>query len=259
MNAHSIDDIIHDLTTIIDDCRQRNSRLGYFPAMYRKVTIRIKDGIRERRFDDNGRMEHLDIIFAERYTDAYWQWRKGQQPTQAWAYAFARAQETQHTVLQHLILGMNAHINLDLGIAAAQTCHDCDLAPLRNDFFAINDILSGLLDEVQDNLNQSSSFFRRIDALGGRADEAFGNFSLRRARQSAWQKAETLHKLSPAQYPPAIRQFDQATNRLARIICPTAALPQAFSAALSRVETAEPREIIEALADTPPQILPQET
>ncbi|MBK6326441.1 MAG: hypothetical protein IPF56_10965 [Chloroflexi bacterium] len=46
MTGETIDDVIHDLTAIIDECREMDSRLGYFPAMYRKVTAQIKEGWR---------------------------------------------------------------------------------------------------------------------------------------------------------------------------------------------------------------------
>lgn len=245
--AVTIQDVIDQLGEIIAECQQGNSRLGYFPAMYRKVTVRIKEGVENGRFQDPDRLEHLDVIFAQRYLDAYRQYRQGQQPTRAWAYAFDRAQEPQHTVFQHLLLGMNAHINLDLGIAAAEVCQDCDLAPLKEDFFAINEVLASLLDEIQDSLNQSSPLFQRIDTLGGRADEALGNFSLRHARRSAWRKAVALHKLPPVQHPAAIQRYDRSTSRMAQIICPTRRVAQLLSSGISRSEIEEPHQIIHLL------------
>ena len=45
-------------------------------------------------------------------------------------------------ILQHLLLGINAHINLDLGIAAVETSPGNQLAPLKNDFDMINKLLA---------------------------------------------------------------------------------------------------------------------
>ena len=245
--AVTIQDVIDQLGEIIAECQQANSRLGYFPAMYRKVTVRIKEGVENGRFQDPDRLEHLDVVFAQRYLDAYRQYRQRQQPTRSWAYAFDRTQEPQHTVFQHLLLGMNAHINLDLGIAAAEVCQNCDLAPLKEDFFAINEVLAGLLDEVQDNLNQSSPLFQHIDSLGGRVDETLGNFSLRRARRAAWRKAIALHNLPPTDHPDAIYRYDRSTSRLAQIICPTGGVAQLLSSNISRHELEEPHKIISIL------------
>jgi hypothetical protein len=220
--AVTIQDVIDQLGEIIAECQQANSRLGYFPAMYRKVTVRIKEGVENGRFQDPDRLEHLDVVFD-------------------------RTQEPQHTVFQHLLLGMNAHINLDLGIAAAEVCQNCDLAPLKEDFFAINEVLAGLLDEVQDNLNQSSPLFQHIDSLGGRVDETLGNFSLRRARRAAWRKAIALHNLPPTDHPDAIYRYDRSTSRLAQIICPTGGVAQLLSSNISRHELEEPHQIISIL------------
>mgnify|MGYP001070305221 FL=1 len=120
MPANSITEVIVQLTEIVEKSRRENSQLGYFAALYRKVTIRIRDGIAKREFDDNERMERLDVIFANRYIDAYNAFKSNQTPTQSWSIAFIASQNTNLLILQHLLLGINAHINLDLGIAAAQ-------------------------------------------------------------------------------------------------------------------------------------------
>jgi len=44
----------------------------------------------------------------------------GQTPTESWVKAFDATEFWWLIVLQHLLMDMNAHINLDLGIAAAE-------------------------------------------------------------------------------------------------------------------------------------------
>ena len=44
--------------------------MGYFATLYRKVTIQVKKGIADNFFDDGPRMERLDVILANRYTQA---------------------------------------------------------------------------------------------------------------------------------------------------------------------------------------------
>lgn len=66
-----IDDVIRELDGIVHDCRRERNRLGFFAALYRTVTAEVKKGIEAGRFDDAKRMEHLDVIFANRYLDAY--------------------------------------------------------------------------------------------------------------------------------------------------------------------------------------------
>ena len=71
MPETTIQDVIDDLTEILAECRQKNSPLGFFASLYRRVTIRVRDGIARGEFEDNARMEMLDVIFAKRYIDAY--------------------------------------------------------------------------------------------------------------------------------------------------------------------------------------------
>ena len=64
MAAQSIDDIVADLTEIVERAREDKSRIGYFAAMYRKVTLAIKEAIDVGEFEDAERMSRLDVVFA---------------------------------------------------------------------------------------------------------------------------------------------------------------------------------------------------
>jgi hypothetical protein len=55
MNAWGIDGVIAHLDRIRDRERAKASRLGYFPALCRRVTVEIKRGIETGVFGDPGR------------------------------------------------------------------------------------------------------------------------------------------------------------------------------------------------------------
>jgi hypothetical protein len=170
--AQNIDEVIARLTDIIDISRQEPSRLGYFAALYRKVTISVKEGIQAGRFENGARMERLDVNFANRYLEAYELQRKGEVPTASWQVSFEAAGHRRPLILQHLLLGINAHINLDLGIAAVETSHGDQLASLKHDFDLINRLLAELVQPVQDKIGEVSpwiGFLDRIDSSAGRA------------------------------------------------------------------------------------------
>lgn len=67
-------------------------------------------------------------------------------------------------ILQHLLLGINAHINLDLGIAAAQTSPGDDLPDLRNDFVEINRVLVRQVDGIRE---RSENYLLGLGSSGG--------------------------------------------------------------------------------------------
>ena len=218
MAANSISEVIDQLDDIIDRSRAEESRIGFFAALYRKVTIQVKEGIAAGRFDDGPRMERLDVLFASRYLDALERYRKGEQPSRCWQVAFQAADRWRLIILQHLLLGINAHINLDLGIAASQTSPAPQMPDLKRDFDQINDILSGLLEEVQQELETLSPWMGLLDRVAGRTDEAIMNFSMGRARAAAWGVAVTLSSASPEEAAREIDNLDEEIAGLARLI-----------------------------------------
>ncbi len=102
-HAQNIDEVIARLTDIIDISRQEPGRLGYFAALYRKVTISVKQGILNGRFEDGARMEMLDVNFANRYLEAYELHSKGETPTASWQVSFEAAGHWRPLILQHLL------------------------------------------------------------------------------------------------------------------------------------------------------------
>ena len=197
--ANTIDEVIARLDEHIARSRRERDRTGYFAVLYRGVTVRVKEDIAAGRFEDGGRMEHLDVTFANRYLDALERHRRGEPTSRCWVAAFAAARSPFPTVLQHLLLGINAHINLDLGVAAAEAAPGDGLGPLRKDFDAINDLLCSMLDGAQDRLARVSKWMTVLDRAGCRTDEEVMNFSINKARAQAWAAAERLARLGRAE------------------------------------------------------------
>lgn len=207
--ARTIDEVIYHLDEIIEDATRTRNRLGYFPALYRKVTVKVKEGIAAGRFEDGPRMERLDVRFANRYLETYDAFHAGGPITQSWRLAFDTGSHWWPIVLQHLLLGMNAHINLDLGIAAAETAPGDQLPALRRDFNTINDILHDLIDEVQEELAEVWPLLRRLDLVAGDLDELLSRFGIDLSRDKAWAVAGELAALPPEQHSAVITRVDQ--------------------------------------------------
>lgn len=186
LHAETIDGVIDSLDRVIAWSKENGKRIGYFTALYRKVTVKVKQGIEQNHFDDGQRMERLDVIFANRYLDAFEAYYAGKPVTECWRLAFEIADRWYPLVLQHLMLGMNAHINLDLGIAAAETVAAEQLKGLKPDFEKINDVLADLIDEVEHELGEIWPLFSWLDSLAGRLDEKLADKSMIFARDQAW-------------------------------------------------------------------------
>lgn len=192
--ATTIDEVLLLLEHIITTEIVENSNLAFFPILYKKVTQRIKEGIAKKEFDDNPRMEHLDVIFANRYLAAYFTYKEGHKPSLSWENAFLAAKNKKLLILQHLLLGINAHINLDLGIAVSETIGPQeDLQDIHDDFNKINAILASMVDGVQQKIGLVSPFFYLLDKVADGKEDLIATFSINIARDEAWLFANEYH------------------------------------------------------------------
>ncbi|SHI64231.1 DUF5995 family protein [Flavobacterium terrae] len=191
MQANNITEVIKILDIIVEECKITNSPLGYFAVLYRKVTINVKDGIINNRFEDNNRMEKLDVLFANRYFKAYFDYKKNKTISKCWRISF-KAIEKNHLVLQHLLTGINAHINLDLSIATVETVDNLPIQSIKKDFDQINQLLSDMVDEVKQNMGAISPIFKLLMPLAKQWDDKLIQFSIETARDGAWLFATDL-------------------------------------------------------------------
>lgn len=216
MEAKTLDDVIECLDRIIQACKQRSSRIGYFACLYRKMTIAIKVAIDRGAFEDAARMERLDVQFANRYLDAYTQYESGQPPTTSWQTAFDAAATEPLTVFQHLLLGINAHINLDLGIAAAKVSTPETIGQLAGDFNRVNDVIGTLFGEVQNSLAKISFPMYFIKKINPQKTGAILNFSISKARETAWANALLLSGIGETGEQQVINSTDKIVYTVAQ-------------------------------------------
>ena len=212
----SIDAIVDQMDEIIQRCIREGSKLGYFAVLYRNVTGKVRDEIKAGYFDDGERMKRLVVVFAGRYLEAIHEYWQGGQPSRSWWVAFKAANLRSLIILQHLMLGMNAHINLDLAIATAQTAPGPMLPAIKNDFQKIMDILSDMIDTIEARLETVSPSFKIIDRIGGRTDEKIAGFAIHEAHDMAWTTAEKLAVATPEEFKTKLELHDELVSILAR-------------------------------------------
>lgn len=211
---NTIDDVIKRLDEIILWAEQHQSPMGYFAALYRRMTIAVKEGILQNKFDNGPRMEKLDIIFAKRYFEAFDNYQKNKPITKSWEIALNSIKSDKITVIQHLLLGINAHINLDLGISASEISNKSDILNLENDFKQINTIISGLLDDTKLRLSKIWLPFRIFTKLLDTESDGIINFSIKVARTFSWENAKQLTFIEPLKKPNLITGIDKNVELL---------------------------------------------
>jgi hypothetical protein len=197
-------------------------------------------------------MERFVTCFAARYIDALTAWRAGQRCSRSWVVAFQAATRWRPIVLQHLLLGINAHINLDLGVAACDVAEGRPLDAVRADFDAVNDVLGQLVDGCQGALDEVSPWLDLVDKIGGRSDETLIRFSLVAARRQAWTVAQRLSGLSGAARDRAIASVDGQTTLVAHAVEHPGLGASAVLLTIRARERAEPKEVMQLLRDVRP-------
>ena len=209
--------MLQELHRIIDDAIANNDRLGFFAYLYRRVTAEILNEVQLGNFEDNDRMETFDVAFANYYLDAYGGHLNNLKISKSWDFAFKSKNEPL-TILQHILLGINTHINLDLGLAASAAMQEQEIVDIQNDFNKVNTILFNMVNEMQDRLSRVSPMLFLLDLVGKNSDEKVINFSLQKARELSWYNANLLWGLGTGHQDDAINQMDLAVLGLGRVI-----------------------------------------
>lgn len=241
----SIDEAIAAMDRRIDRALDTGDPRGYFTCVYRSVTARVRDGIRAGEFDDCVRMERFDVAFARLYLDAADGFESGHEISRSWRVVFEAPPSA--LALQHVMAGMNAHINLDLGLAAAQVQRGLPVTELQADFERLNDVLAAMIDRMQEALSHTSAWTAAADQWAGRVDELVSGWSIEYARARAWSFAERIAALEGSQYEAAVAARDASVASLGgRILDPPVPLSWVADWA-ARHERHDLRSVVEEL------------
>jgi len=242
-----IDILLRELQALIDQAINQGSRIGYFGCLYARVTAALRRAILNGAFADPVAVARLDVAFARRYLDAVAHHRSGAiGVARPWAVALDAVTRADLSVVQHLALAINAHVNFDLSVATFECFGAADLQAARADFDKVNDILESVLDEVEGEIARVSPLLRAARLVGGSIAARLIGFGLVEARAYAWRFAEIL-----AATPPALRPtlLDEKAREVA-LICHAITedwIRNALFAAVVALEVKDVRRVIRTL------------
>jgi hypothetical protein len=150
----TIDDVIDTLDRILEWSIAASSTIGYFAAIYKRVTVAIRQAAENGEFANGPLIEELDVAFAQRYFSAlnsFFYPDDYAAVTLPWEVAFLGSASGKATMLQHMMAGLNAHITFDLGLALVKVAPNA-LQDLEGDYHRVNALLCsqipGMLDIV---------------------------------------------------------------------------------------------------------------
>ncbi len=196
----SIDALIARMTAQLDELRQARDGRAAFHATYLRTTRAVADALRAGAFLDANWVERWDVAFAGLYLDALDADRRGDPVPRPWAVAFAAAAGPRSLpALQHVLLGMNAHINYDLPQALLAVISDDEfgdpsvLARREADHRKIDEVLAARVRAEDDELRELGERSWQDTVLQPLNRAATRRF-LRESRTKVWLNAATLSR-----------------------------------------------------------------
>jgi hypothetical protein len=193
----SIDGVVAAMQERLDRLSPEQEHRREFLGTYQRTTVAVGTAVRDGVFEDGPWVEDWDVAFADLYLDALDADLGGGRVPRPWRLAFDAPPDLKP--LQHVLLGINAHINYDLPQALLAVISDEDFADpalmdrRRRDHERIDGVLSGRVAAEDDELaavSARSLLDRVLQPLNQRASRRF----LREARQKVWLNTTELQR-----------------------------------------------------------------
>ena len=237
----------------VDAARRRADRQGWFTALYRQTTRAVRAQVAAGAFDDASRMNRFVERFAARYMGPLRAFGAGEPVPRSWRVAFDAAGDRGTVIYQNLLLGINAHVNLDLAVVAAETCPGDEITSLHDDFMRVNAILGALMPNVRKSIGRFSPLFEVLDWIGGAEDDAFLNFSIEVARKEAWSQALVLASTDdPVRRAELVESLDRGVAVLGKLVASPGGLLNVAVRLVAALEKDDVVAIIDALSVVTP-------
>jgi len=237
-----LDDTIADLRRCALEATDAS---GYFPALYARMTDRVQRAVGEQRFGDPAQCALVER-FARRFAGWYTRPRGGTPPIpRCWQATWDVAGDDRLLIVQHLLLGINAHVNHDLGQVVVELVDEGHaLEEIRPGFEAVNTILAETYPLVLSDLGRVSRWVGTAAAWGG---GALFNFSLRAARDQAWRLATRLSTLDADARRREIEVLDDVVSGVAFVVAEPGWPATWIVAVARRFEDDDARQVSRAL------------
>jgi hypothetical protein len=218
----SPDEVVRALEGLERHFHARRDRRGVFATGYLEITRAILRHQRAGGFVDPAWSERYLVCFANLYRVALLRYQEGDTAAvpKAWRIAFDAARTGTGLVIQHLVLGINAHINHDLPLALLEIGIDPDRPARRQDHVTVNQVLEGATPTMKARVAEMyAPVLHRLDRMVGGLDEEATNFSIPRAREHAWTMAVALTAARNEHERSLLRQaLDEQAAVIARLV-----------------------------------------
>ena len=197
MAAQTIDEVVARLQEL-DRSLPPTDGVRWFSRLYLDVTLAVRDYCRAGQPKAPPFLEQLDVRFGNKFFAAFDAAASGSPAPACWAPLFDARHDRRIAPLQFALAGMNAHIGHDLAIGVVETCQALTVTPTEDcpqhlDYNAVNSILGKT--EAQTKQWLLTGAIKELDHIVAPVDDAAVIWSIERARDAAWIRAEVLWHL----------------------------------------------------------------
>jgi hypothetical protein len=204
----------------IDNVLPCSDGLKWFNLLYMMVTKRVDSSPPAGGWKNATWLTRLDVVFARFYFAAISSWLSQSPNTcSSWKALFEARFCPGIDRIQFALAGMNAHINHDLALALLQTDGELDLVPDKaspehTDFESVNGLLEATLPVALQFL--ATGIVGALAEDTGKIGKLLAIWSVREARNLAWDFADHLRCLPDIVRESALVAQDQLTGALGR-------------------------------------------
>ncbi len=239
------DDVIKCLSEFENKCLETGDLRGVFATAYLHITRNINTAIQNREFRDNEWSVAYLVRFANLYREAVLNYETAllTRIPKSWILSFDLAKEKEGLIIQHLLLGINAHINHDLSIAL----FDVSIDPHRKNKYHDHNLVNHILEKATETLKKEVSrkyapVLSRLDRKTGHISDDVTSFSIPKARDHAWSFAVALTLAKRESEQTMIRKvIDDQAAVLARLILASPTRDHRFTRSVSFLKSLDKR------------------
>ncbi len=250
--------------TITEWAVENSSRLGYFAALYKRITIAVGTAVEDGAFEDGPRMDRLDAAFAS-----------------AVLRCAQRLLPPRPVLEAHPVVA--GHVRVGSTSPRRSWCSTCSpgspptscwtsasrcrvwsgankLPSLHKDFDTINAVLASQIGGVVNDINELSPALADIYAVLQQHQIFVLNEAIRSLRDSAWRFATVLALEPGFARPATIWARDLQVSRQAQAVFDPPSLIGAFDLAIKEIAARESRDVahnvrvLDEIAATPAPI-----
>jgi hypothetical protein len=220
--------VIIRMESLLEEWELTSDRRAIFLSCYSRMTRNMLAALEGGVFRDPIWVKELLENFAKYYFNALNAYDGSPLASPpVWQQTFNAASDLRTRPVQHLMLGVNAHINYDLVLALIDVLEP-DWSALRDsqrlqrfaDHCKINEIIAHTIDEVQDEILECySPGVDLVDRVFGRLDEYLIARLISGWRDQVWQQVMQWIELStPEQRGSLLRQVESDSLQRGELI-----------------------------------------